>query len=46
MNQAEPPQPFITVVGDTGDCAGIRQYVPCEATRHPSLILKTAGRPD
>ncbi len=45
MNQLDQLKQFTTVVADTGDFAGMKQFAPRDATTNPSLILKAAGTP-
>ena len=44
-NQLAQLKQFTTVVADTGDFAGLKEFAPQDATTNPSLILKAAGMP-
>ncbi|TSE36163.1 transaldolase [Tepidimonas charontis] len=46
MNQLESLKHHTTVVADTGDFLQIAQYQPRDATTNPSLILKSALKPE
>lgn len=45
MNTLERLKTMTTVVADTGDFAGITQYLPQDATTNPSLLYKAAQQP-
>jgi transaldolase len=45
MNKLEQLKTVTTVVADTGDFAGIAEYLPQDATTNPSLLFKAAKLP-
>lgn len=46
MNQLDQLKQYTTVVADTGDFEGIRQYHPQDATTNPSLIYAASQKPE
>src|SRR6185369_13133142 len=46
MNLLESLKRWTTVVADTGDINGIKQYKPQDGTTNPSLIYQAAQKPD
>ena len=46
MNKLEQLKKVTTIVADTGDIDSIKAYTPTDATTNPSLLLKSAQRPE
>jgi transaldolase len=46
MNTLDQLKQYTTVVSDTGDFQSIAQFLPQDATSHPSLILKAVQKPE
>jgi len=46
MNQLQQLKEMTTIVADTGEIDVIREFIPTDATTNPSLVLKSAQKPE